>query len=165
MTIKLWELSQDLEAIGEEIAANGGELTPELEARLEELDGSFDEKVERVGLYICQLQASAGAAKTEKDRLAAIQKRYDSEAKSLKAYLLRHLEHHGKARVETAKIRVRVQASAEAVRWTGGQFEIPDNYKVTTFSFDRAQAKADRAAGLPLPAGIEFSKSTHLRIS
>ena len=164
MTVKLWELGSGLDLISEEIAANGGELTEELEARLDALEGDFSAKVERVALYIRQLQVTAEAAKAEKDRLAALEKRYTTEAEGLKAYLLRHLEHHGQAKVETARVRVRVQASPESVRWIGGTFDIPMNYLVTKFSFDAKQAKQDKQDGVGLPEGIEFSKSTHLRI-
>lgn len=165
MTIKLWELSADMDAISDEIMANGGEVTEEMEARLDALDGSFTEKVERVALYIRQVKLTADAAKAEKDRLAAIQKRYDTEARGLKAYLLRHLEHQGHAKIETAKVRVRVQKSPPSIKWTGGPFDIPDNYRVVNYSFDATQAKADHKAGVDLPEGIVITTGTHIRIS
>ena len=53
------------------IAENEGDVDAALEKALDEIAGAFDEKAERVALYIRERHALAKAIKEEEDRLAA----------------------------------------------------------------------------------------------
>jgi hypothetical protein len=165
MTIKLWELSADLDAIAEEITANDGEITPEMEERLAALEGAFDEKVERVALYIRQMQVNAAAAKAEKDRIAAIEKRYTAKADNLKLYLLQHMTRQGSTKVETPKCRVSVvKSGVPSISWTGPQFMIPEGYRHITIKPDLKTVQEDLAEGRTPPEGFVVEHGKHIRI-
>ena len=55
-----WDIGADLEALGDRIAEAGGEITPDVEAALEGLEGEFMAKAERIYLYAkdCALDAA-----------------------------------------------------------------------------------------------------------
>lgn len=164
----LWVISDELEEIGALLAENGGELTPELEARLDGVEGEFLAKVERVALYIRECERMAEGAKVEKDRLAAIQKANERTADGLKRYLLAHLERHGRDKVDTYKARVRRSPSPPSYRWTGDTYEaIPEPFRRTkvVHSLNVDAVKEAICDGKPLPDGIEVSRSYHIRIT
>jgi hypothetical protein len=50
--LKLWELGEELESLNSEIIEADGEITPDMEARLDAVRGAFDEKAERLVLAI-----------------------------------------------------------------------------------------------------------------
>ena len=92
--MRLYEAVAQLEVISgwieehaDEILANGGALTPELEALLTEAEGTLAEKAERVALKVRELQAEAEAVKVEATRLSQRAKTATYAADSLKDYL------------------------------------------------------------------------------
>ena len=74
----LWAITDELQEVGALIGDNDGEMTPELEARLDALGGELTEKVERIALYIRESELEALKAKAEKDRLYWIEKHHAS---------------------------------------------------------------------------------------
>ncbi len=94
----------------------GGELTPEIEAILEQAEGDLKDKVERVALKVRQLEGMAKAIEDEADRLYARAKARANGAKSLKAYLERCLEAAGLTRVDGLLVTVAMQKNAPAVQ-------------------------------------------------
>lgn len=165
----LWVISDDLEAVASKIIDAGGELTDELAAELEAMEGEFTDKVERVALYIRMLERNAAGAKVEKDRLAAIQKANETAASGLKSYLLSIMAQHGRDKIETYKARVtRVANSRPAVRWTGDTYdEIPEPFKRTRVvnTIDADAVLAAENEGQALDPRIEIERGHHIRIS
>lgn len=164
MPLKLWEISDELDRLTLEIFEAGGEITPEIEAQLEAMEGAFMEKVERVALRIRELEATAAAAKSEKDRLYALEKSNDGAAKGLKSYLQSYIERQGRDRVETPKVRVRIQNSTPSIRWTRELGELPEEYRRVSITPDIAAVKEACKDGAPLPDGFERTQGRHLRI-
>jgi hypothetical protein len=167
-TRKLWAISDELEEIGALLAEAGGELTPDLEARLDAVEGEFLAKVERVALYIRECERMAEGAKVEKDRLARIQKANESTADGLKRYLLAHLERHGRDKVDTYRARVRRSPSPPSYRWAGDTYEaIPEPFRRTrvTHSLNVDAVKEAIMEGAPLPPEIMVVPGHHIRIS
>ena len=165
---KLWAISDELEEIGALLAENGGELTPDLEARLEAVEGEFLQKVERVALYVRECERMAEGAKVEKDRLAAIERANKRTADGLKAYLLAHLERHGRDKVDTSRARVRRSLSPPSYRWTGDDYEkIPAPFRRTrvVHTLDVDAVKQAQSNGEPIPAEVEIRRDHHIRIS
>lgn len=163
--MKLWEITDEYESVLMEIFANEGELTPDLEAKLDDLEGSFLEKVERVALKIRELEGDADKAKAEKDRLYAIEKSYRSSASSLKDYLMRQMGRTGQDRVLTPKARVRIQKNSQpSIQWTKEPEEIPEDYRRVTITPDLRVLKEDMKAGADAPEGFIVEYGSHLRI-
>lgn len=125
----LWALTDELAEVGALIADEGGELTPELEARLDALEGALEAKVERIALYIRESQTLADGAKAEKDRLAAIEKAHTRKVDGLKEYLLRCMSGAGRERVETSRARVRLQRSGTpSIDYAGDLDALPGSF-------------------------------------
>lgn len=163
--MKLWELAEELEAIGCELAENGGELTPELEARLDAQDGAFDAKVEAIALLIQERKGLADMAKAEQERLAAIRKSHDSAARGLTSYLLYHLRRSGKTKVETHRARVRVQKNGQpSISWTKNLDELPEAYRRVSIAPDLALVREQLKTGGEPPEGFRIDYGFHLRI-
>lgn len=164
---KLWEVGDELEAIGFEIMDNGGDLTPELEARLDAIEGLWEQKVERVALF-CRAQVALGlAADVECARLERIKRSHERTAENLKAYLKREMERLGRPKVETARIRARVQSNGGRVpiRWLHDPGALPAELQkvVVTIDTDAVHRLYEETGELPEGFVVE-PRGTHLRL-
>lgn len=127
--MKLWEITDELDEIGALIAEAGGELTPEMEERLDATEEALKAKVESVALFIRDRELEAKKAKEEKDRLAAIQKAHENTVEGLKTYLLRCLSRAGVEKVETHRARVRRQTSGTpSIDYHGDVDALPEDF-------------------------------------
>lgn len=179
-SVALYDLSNARAILDEWLNESEGEVTPELEALLAELDVKADEKIERVALYIRERLARAAAVKEEVQRIQAIQKREEKAAESLKAYLHREMERLGKDKVNGLLCTVALQKNPPAVgtlltdadlavayreedpALAGvGQFivEIPTSYRL-----DKDAVKAAAKNGDYIPPCITVSQGYSLRI-
>ena len=166
MNAHLWEIADELETVAALIAENGGELTPELEARLDAIAGAFGDKVERVALAIRSYEANAEAAKLEEERLGAIRKSHERSAAGLKRYLLGCMRNAGVPKVETPRARVRVQKnSMPSIAWTQDMDALPDGYRRVTVAPDLQRVRDDLKAGAVPPEGFVVEYGQHVRIA
>lgn len=164
--LKLYELADALDRIGDALIENGGELTPEIEAQLNELDHSFTKKLETVILYMRNVEAAAVAAENEAQRLFDLGKRRRSAAARLKEYAKRCMELANVPRVETDRIIVRIQKNSRpSISCTVPLEQLPEGYVRVTKTFNAEVAYELHKAGMTLPAGIDVVIGTHLRIS
>ena len=163
-TLKLYELADAYERIAEALTENGGELTPDLAADLDAIEGAFEAKVERVALYVRNLLATAEAADAEAARLAALARTRRQGAEGLKGYLMAQLDRVEKPKVETPLIVVRIQRNSRpSIQWPE-TLPIPETYQRVTVSLDGQKAFTDWKAGA-LPSGFVVEQGRHLRIS
>ena len=163
-TLKLYELADAYERIAEALIENGGELTPELSAELDAIEGAFEAKVERVALYVRNLLATAEAADAEAARLAALARTRRQGAEGLKGYLMAQLDRVEKPKVETPLVVVRIQKNSRpSIQWPDTQ-AIPEAYQRVTVSLDGQKVYQDWKAGT-LPSGFVVEQGRHLRIS
>jgi hypothetical protein len=168
-TTTLWAITDELAEVGALIADNEGELTPDLEARLDALEGALEEKVERIALFIRESETLADGAKSEKERLYAIEKAHRRKADGLKEYLLRCMSGAGRERVETARARVRLQKSGTpSIDYHGDLDALPADFvRVVPESRvldKKAITQAIRDGETP-PEGVTVSYSTSVRIN
>lgn len=112
----LYEATAALQITDEWLEEFGGELTPELEAAIEQAEGDFATKAERVALKAKALEAEAKAIKEEEERLAARRKARENGAKSLKTYLGRMLEVAGKDKVNGTLVTIAFQNNPPSVQ-------------------------------------------------
>ncbi len=168
-TPKLWEITDELAEIGALIAEGGGELTEELEGRLNAMEDAFESKVERVALFIRHAELEGEKAKAEKDRLAAIQKHHERTATGLKTYLLRCMKGADREKVETHRARVRVQRSGTpAIDYVGEIEVLPAGFvRVVpeTRTLDKKAVTQAIRDGETLPEGFRVTYSEFVRIS
>ena len=106
MTPTLYNISTELSAILAAIEEAGGEITPEIEEALAISEGQFTTKSEEYGHAILNLEAMAAAAKAEKERLANLQKFYDTTVERLRTAMIAAMKATGKEKVETPTMRL-----------------------------------------------------------
>src|SRR3990167_7539523 len=163
-TLRLYEVADAYERIAEALTENGGELTPDLAAQLDAIEGAFEAKVERVALYVRNLLVTADAADAEAARLAALVHSRRQGAEGLKGYLMAQLDRLEQPKVETPLVVVRIQQNSRpAIQWPD-TLPIPEGYQRVTVSLDGQKAYSDWKAGV-LPAGFQVEQGRHLRIS
>lgn len=97
--MRLYEIATIRERLDAAIAEAEGELTPDYEKALDEVDGSFEEKAERCGLFVKERLATAEAIKVEEDRLAARRKALVRDAEGVTGYLAAQMQRVGKEKV------------------------------------------------------------------
>lgn len=163
--LHLYEVVEQLVRIGDTLAENGGEITPEIEAQLRDLEGTFEEKVERILLYAQNLKASAEAATKEADRLAVLARGRASIADRLRQYVKAQMEALNRPKIETARIVARIQKNSRpSVSFVGELAELPSEFIRTVVAFNAEAAYEVFKAGGPLPAGVSVVQGTHLRV-
>jgi len=164
-TLKLWELSEELDRIGEEIAEAGGELTPEIEEKLDALEGAFEEKAENIALMVRNLEATSSAVKEEEKRIRTYRRSLERQASGLKDYLLFFLRRQGVERVEGTRARIRRQANSRpSIRWLGDPESAPEAFRRVRVDVDTQAAYEELKSGGELPEGFEVERGEHVRI-
>lgn len=163
----LWDIGGELLAIGEKIAENCGELTPDLEAELDAVSGSFEEKAERVFLFAKDSALNAEKAKAMKEHAADMERYWLNKSRGLKEYLLRVMERIGRDKVQTYRAKFSRVKSPASYRWTGDTHEqIPMRFRKqnpVVYSLNVDEVKRAIAAGETLPEGIVVSHGHHIR--
>lgn len=107
----LYGITAELNAILTQLEELGGEITPELEQALAINESDFVAKSEDYGHAILNLKGMAAAAKAEKERLAALQKFYESTYNRLDNALKTAMVATGHDKVETPTMRLSLRHS------------------------------------------------------
>lgn len=172
-TMKLYEIADSREILDHWLLETEGEVTPELEALLAELDAKADEKIERVALYVREQKSLAAAAKEERDRISGVVKRRETAAASLMAYLQREMERLGKTKVTGLLATIALQKNPPSVKGelsddllrTYAQIDAPFVRHVPeSFALDRKAVLDLHKNGQPIPDGLTIEQSESLRI-
>lgn len=164
--LKLWEVGDELNEIAIQIMEAEGEMTPEIEARLDALEGAFEDKIERIALKVRELEANETAAKAEADRLTAMTRAFGKAAERLKGYALFEMTRVGKDRIETNRAKVRIQKNGRpSIRWTLDPSEAPEAYRTVKIGVNTQAAYEAWKDGGTLPDGFTVETGTHLRIA
>lgn len=168
----LYEISEAREILDAWLTESEGEVTPELEALLAEVDANANEKIERVALYIREQKALADAAKQERDRLAGIAATRLKAAESLTSYLHREMDRLGKDKVNGVLATIALQknppsVTGEPVRPLEALYvEAPElvRHVPATFALDRKAIIEAHKAGRPIPEGLTVTQTVGVRI-
>ncbi len=163
--VRLYELSNDYEDLLDELEETGGELTPEMESRLESLEEALPAKVENCCMVIRTLETEAVAITAELDRLKRAVAVRENGVKRLRDYLKGNLERMETPKVKTPLFSVSVQKSPPSIRWLGPVEELPERFKRVRVELDAKAALAEFKDGGQLCAGFEVERGTHLRIN
>lgn len=176
-SVALYEISAMRNVLDAWLEETDGEITPELDELLAEVEGMATEKIERVGLYIRERVSHAKAVKEEVDRLKAIVTREERAAESLKAYLHRQMEALGKPKVEGKLCTVAIQRNSQpAVTCALSDEDLAKQYAEDTavaqfirevpvsYRLDRDAVLQAYKAGDAIPADIVVSLGSHVRI-
>lgn len=171
-TLTLYEIADARDILDSWLLESEGEVTPELEALLSEIDAKADEKIERVALFVREQRALALAAKEERDRIGAVVKRRENAAASLTLYLQREMERLGKSKVTGLLCTVAIQNNPPSVK---GEpvMALDELYALrpelvrcvpASYALDRKAALDASKAGAALPMGVTVEQSQSIRI-
>lgn len=172
-TVTLYEIADARDILDTWLEETGGELTPEIEALLNDLDASANEKIERVALYIREQKSLADAAKQERDRLAGIAAARLKAAESLTGYLHREMDRLGKDKVNGVLVTIALQKNPPSVKGDLTQSDLAAIHAAApvfvkqipiSYALDRDAVKAAHKAGQPIPAGLSVEQSVGVRI-
>lgn len=171
--IRLFERTEALEILNDWLEESRGELTPAIEQLLAEAEGDFDEKAERVALYIREQIAGAAAIREEETRLHALRMSKERAAENLKRYLLLNMQQAERTKVEGTLVTVRVQKSPPAVESSLSEGELDALFGIAPrfvrlipqrFELDKRAVLEAYKLGQVLPRGVDVTQGTSLRI-
>ena len=135
--LTLYNITDEYRRIMNEIEEAGGEITDELAERLEINQQNLTEKAVGYGHVIQYYETLAAAAKSEGDRIAAIQKMAETAADNLKKRIVKGMEECGVGKVEDPTMRLSFRKSSSV--------EVPDLEKVPAeFVTSKVTKSADK---------------------
>ena len=113
--MNIWQIQQDLLDIFNELEENGGELTPELEDKLNITQSEFKNKIENYLYVIKKTESDINACDAEAKRLTALKKSKQNTVDRIKSVIAKAIEQFGDENkngnkfidLGTAKITVR----------------------------------------------------------
>lgn len=113
--MNIWQIQQDLLDIFNELEENGGELTPELENKLNITQSEFKNKIENYLYVIKKTESDINACDAEAKRLTALKKSKQNTVDRIKSVIAKAIEQFGDENkngnkfidLGTAKITVR----------------------------------------------------------
>ena len=113
--MNIWQIQQDLLDIFNELEENGGELTPELEDKLNITQSEFKNKIENYLYVIKKTESDINACDAEAKRLTALKKSKQNTVDRIKSVMAKAIEQFGDENkngnkfidLGTAKITVR----------------------------------------------------------
>lgn len=163
--LKLWEVGDKLDEITRLIMEADGEIDAAIEARLDELEGAFEAKVERIALKIRELKVNGLAAKAEADRLNGMSKAFTNAAKRLQHYLYFEMQRLNRTSVATNLCKVNVVPNSRpSIKWDGDPKKAPMAFQKFKVEIDGNYAYEQWKEGR-LPEGFIVEEGSHVRIS
>lgn len=99
--ITLYEISHDMATITDDIIDAEGELTPELERRLDECGLALTVKAEGIWMVLRNMEANNSVIDTEIKRLQKIKKIRNNATDRLKTYIKRCMEDANLKKIDT----------------------------------------------------------------
>ena len=145
----IYNIQQDLLEIFDQIEANDGEITPELEEQLRISQDEFEDKIRSYTGVIHQLECDLGAIKDEKARLDAIKKSKEKTIERLKQIMLEAIQMFGDTSKSgtkfidygTGKVSLR---KSESVELDDDKLKVFTNRFISYFNWLRYQNTFDQ---------------------
>tara|TARA_Y100000361_G_scaffold153143_1_gene174237 strand:+ start:553 stop:1068 length:516 start_codon:yes stop_codon:yes gene_type:complete len=160
---KLWEISEGMRRVAADIEASEGELTEEIEAKIELLNMDWEHKVEACCHVMDEIQSRHDVLKAHVDRLASAMKSLKRSKESLKDYVHRQHELAGKKKTITSTYVVTLQNNSMPSVLVSQFDQLPDDYRKIKESADTKKIRASIEAGEVVP-GAHLEYGTHIRM-
>lgn len=164
--MNLYELSGELALIASELIDAGGELTDDLEKRLDSCTLGFNAKVENIGKWVLDLECREEAIDRELSRLTARKKSVQNLQRRLKEYTKMCMERVGKTRVEFGAMTVSVHRNPPSVE-VRDEKSIPARFLTIIpeqHILDKKTLLETLKAGETVNGAVLVTDRTHLRI-
>lgn len=160
---KLYELTNELSVLQTEW---DGEVSPEIQAKLDSLQTSIEAKIEGICKFVRSLEAERDAVNIEVIRLKNRLSRLDKGIDFFKMYMKNNLDSIGIDKIKTALFNVSVSDSPPRVNVLNLS-DVPEPFMVT-----HVEERVDKEAILEqfrrtgeVPKGIEIVRGRTIRVS
>lgn len=162
--VTLYEIDEALLRLLVRIQEQEGVLDEDLERELDELDISFEKKIEGYIRRMKNLGGTAATIKEEEDRLKARRTALEKEVSGLKDRIQQSMTLRDLKKMEFDLFTVAIQKSGRpTIRWDGDEADLPEGLSRTTVSLNGTKALELWKAG-ELPEGFTVAISEHIRI-
>lgn len=162
--LKLYQITEQLLAVGAKMLDADGEMTLEMEQELAGWEADFETKVVMVANFIKKLEADAEQAVEEAKSQYALAKPRQNTAERLKVYLRMQMEAANFQKVDTPNRKVWLQNNPPSVRCDIEPERLPANLVRMKLEIDKSAILEQHKAGTPLPQGVEVVQGRSLRI-
>jgi hypothetical protein len=126
----LWQINDELDVIFAAIEEAGGEITPDLEARLDAAQLDFDTKIEHCALKRRDLILDAEKIQAEEARLRAKREAVERQAERLAKYIALQLARRQVRSGGGLMMKVKVYKNTQpSVRWLADPDLIPQEWR------------------------------------
>lgn len=165
-TYQLFNLSAEMRVLLAHLDEVGGELTPEIEERFNDLVADTEGGIAELALAVRELDGSAVIDERERDRFATRARRKRKAIQTIRDCMADHMAATDTPKVKTDLVTVSLSKGPETPVWDGKDENIPEAYKVvlTEYRVNREAVLRDHVDGVPLPEGMRIKRSNFVRI-
>lgn len=174
--MKLYEISDEIAKLNEELETNGGELLPYMEERLSILNLSMEQKAEGIGRLVLNeeddlaiLEGQMKAAKERYEELQARVRARENKINRWKTYLKVNMSHAGIEKIDCGPFKVRIQKNVGKPRVEiTNEAAVPARFITiipATTEVNEEKIREAAMAGEDVSAFARVEAGTHLRIS
>ncbi len=161
----LYELSTELALINDEIISADGELSPDLEARLDSVSLDFRAKSQGIAKWTLDIAGVESMIETEIARLQRKKKVAENLRTRLTAYIKACMEHADVQKIESPTVTLRIQKNPPSVEILA-EDQLPARFiriKQIT-ELDKTGILTALKSGEDVPGARLVTERTHLRI-
>ncbi len=163
---KLYDLTDKLAKVEQEILLAGGEITDEIERRLDEANLAIRDKAEGIGKWMLNLDGDVEAIDKEIARLTARKKTRVNLQARLMEYLKAAMDHAEIHKLDCGTFSITIQKNPASVEITDGE-KIPTKYLTIipqTTKVNKVEVLKDLKKGDEVVGARLINDKTHLRL-
>ena len=162
---RLYELATELAVINDTLIDAQGELTPDLEQRLDAVNLALEQKASGIRKWYAMIENDETALETEIARLQRIKKVNENLRERLKEYVKKNMEVAGLKTIKTQIGTFTIANNPPSVEIVVPEL-VPKNFVeiVTTEKINKQQIKDALSEGYDVPGAKLITDKTNLRI-
>ena len=165
---KLYEITTELAQINDMLIEAQGEMSTEIEQRLDELKMTLVEKATGIRKIVAMIETDAEGRNAEIKRLQAISKVQENGLERLKAYIKKNMEVSDLKTIPTPIGTFTICKNPASVEMIEATMELtPEQYRVpvpATWTPDKKLIKSALEEGYEVPGWKLINDKTNLRI-
>lgn len=143
--IKLYEIAENFRNL-QELLEDETIPAEVIEAALNEVQGTFEEKAENIVSFIKSLEGEVAAYREEEKRLAANRRTIENKVESMKNYLFSNMQVMGCKNIKTPLFKISVKKNPASVMIDNLE-AIPEDYLVFKMEADKKKLAEVLKAG------------------